>query len=62
MILNVVLIKDYWNKNIIALNWTLNAVTLCLSIVEDDRRFQLWQWFDKFLAVYLLNLCTILLF
>ncbi len=62
MILNVVLIKDYWNKNIIALNWTLNAVTLCLSIVEDDRRFQLWQWFDKVLAVYLLNLCTILLF
>ncbi len=55
MILNAVLIKDYWDKNIIALNWTLNAVASCLLIDEDDRRFQLWQWFNKILAVCLLN-------
>ncbi len=47
------------NKNIIALSWTLNAAASCLSINEDDRRFQLWQWFDKVLAVYLSNLYMI---
>jgi len=53
--LNVVLIKNHWDKNVIALNWTLNAAALCLLINENDRRFQLWQWFDKVLAVYLSN-------
>ncbi len=53
MILNAVLIKNHRDKNVIALNWTLNAAASCLSINEDDRRFQLWQWFDKVLAVYL---------
>jgi len=55
MILNAVLIKDHWDKNIIVLNWILNAVASCLSINEDDKRSQLWQWFDKILAVYLSN-------
>ncbi len=55
MILNAVLIKDHWDKNVIALNWTLNAAALCLLIDEDDRKSQLWQWFDKILAVCLLN-------
>ncbi len=55
MILNVVLIKSHRDKNVIALNWTSNAAASCLSINKDDRRFQLWQWFDKILAVYLSN-------
>ncbi len=55
MILNAVLIKDHQDKNVIASNWTLNATASCLSIDEDDRRSQLWQWFDKILAVCLLN-------
>ncbi len=55
MILNAVLIKDHWDKNIIVLNWILNAAASCLSINEDDKRSQLWQWFDKILAVYLSN-------
>ncbi len=55
MILNAVLIKDHQDKNIIALNWTSNAAALCLSINEDDRKSQLWQWFNRILAVYLSN-------
>ncbi len=55
MILNAVLIKSHWNKNVIALNWTSNAAASCLLINRDDRRFQLWQWFDKVLTVYLSN-------
>ncbi len=55
MILNAVLIRNHWNKNVIALNWTLNAAASCLLINEDDRKSQLWQWFNKILAVYLLN-------
>ncbi len=55
MILNAVLIRNYQDKNIIALNWTSNAAASFLSINEDDRRFQLWQWFDKILAVCLSN-------
>ncbi len=55
MILNAVLIKDHWDKNIITLNWTSNAAASCLLINENDRRFQLWQWFNKILAVYLSN-------
>ncbi len=55
MILNAVLIKDHQNKNIITLNWTSNAVASCLLINEDDKRFQLWQWFDEILTVCLSN-------
>ncbi len=55
MILNAVLIKDHQNKNIITLNWTSNAAASCLLINEDDKRFQLWQWFDEILAVCLSN-------
>ena len=40
-ILNAVLIRSHRDKNIITLNWTLNAAASCLSIDEDDRRFQL---------------------
>ncbi len=50
-----VLIRDHWNKNVIASNWTSNAAASCLSIDENDRRFQLWQWFDKVLAICLSN-------
>ncbi len=38
MILNVVLIRNHWNKNIITLNWTLNAAASYLLINEDDRK------------------------
>ncbi len=55
MILNTVLIRDHWDKNVITLNWTLNATASCLLINENDRKFQLWQWFNKVLAVYLSN-------
>ncbi len=33
----------------VASSWTSNADALCLSINKDDRRFQLWQWFDEVL-------------
>ncbi len=47
------------NKNVIALSWTSNAAASCLLIDEDDRRSQLWQWFNRILAVYLSNLYMI---
>ncbi len=47
------------NKNVIALSWTSNAAASCLLINEDDRRSQLWQWFDKVLTVCLSNLYMI---
>ncbi len=62
MILTAVFIKNCQNRNVIASSWTSSADASYLLINEDDRRFQLWQWFDRVLAVYLLNLCTVLLF
>ncbi len=62
MILTAVLIENHQNKDVIALSWTLSADASYLLINEDDRKFQLRQWFDRILAVYLLNLCMILLF
>ncbi len=45
----------------VASSWTSNADASCWLINKDDRRYSLWQWFDKDLAVCFSNLCRVLL-